>query len=153
MYIKGTVTNLGPNNVSLDLDVNAVWIYNSSKKLVWTYPEEVFDMGFGPGIEGRWIDLGPYCSAGLVSLWKFRTDWPDVPKEPCKYSIDEATVNWNISGLRTVTTRFSGITRIQTVYDDHYLPEDQYTLVWKPTLRLGGQRETLSETIPFTITM
>jgi hypothetical protein len=89
MYIKGTVTNLTPYNVSLDIDVNAIWVYNSSGKLVWTYPKEVFAMGFGPGIADRWINLGPYCSAGIVSLWKYRTDWPDVPKEgPCKYSID-----------------------------------------------------------------
>lgn len=158
MHIKSTVTNLSPYNVSLDFDVNAIWIYNSSGKKVWTYPERIFFIGLGPGIDNLWIDLGPYCSAGLASLWKYRSDWPDVPKEPCKYSIDDATVNWNMTGLHTVTTRYPGHTSTRIVYDDHYLPEGEYTLVWKPTLRLGsqwewgGQQETLSETIPFTIT-
>jgi hypothetical protein len=57
-----------------------------------------------------------------------------------------------MTGLHTVTIRYPGYTETRIVYDDHHLPEDQYTLIWKPTLRLNGQQETLSETIPFTIT-
>lgn len=165
IHFKSTVTNLTPRNISLDFDVNVIWIVNSTGERVWMYPEHKFRIPHDPWTEGLWLGLGPYGSAGVVSLWKYRQCLTLENDEiisidsaafyfgdRCSLSIDDATIDWNTTGLHRAIVKVSGNSVSRVFYDNHPVPEGQYTLVWEPSLRLDGYKETISETISFTIT-
>lgn len=134
VHFKATLTNLTPNYLALNLDFYAFYIENSSRSnsMVWTYPEYMHAAGFGPGPPSTQLFLAP-------NETKTGGQWSGA--------------DWNMTGLHDVTTRYPGYTSTRTVYDDHLVPEGQYTLRWDTAIYNNDKGDNTSEqTITFKIT-
>lgn len=130
VYIKATATNLKPMNVSLTIDASMIWIVNSTGKRIWAYPESTFIGGLG-STPVNWIELGPEETISLA--------W--------------ATTDWNMTGLQEVRKTLVDRISIQAIYNDHPVPEGQYSLIWAPQFRIQGssQSDYLEDVISFII--
>jgi hypothetical protein len=131
VHIRGTLTNLTPDNMSLTIWEASTGIIYGDEKRVWEYPEGFFQLFLAPPpIEE--IDLKP---GETISL-----GW--------------ATADWNMTGLHR-TIKSSG-ERSRVLYDGFPVPEGQYYLTWKPEfwLRVDDHLHTerIDDAIPFTIT-
>ncbi|MCL4435851.1 MAG: hypothetical protein M1503_01510 [Thaumarchaeota archaeon] len=131
MHVKGTVTNLTPDDVTIRIDNALIWVENITGATVWIYPESNAAVIIGPPT----IDS--------INIGRGET-----------VQINLATVDWNLTGVHTVTTKESNIINIRAVYDEKPLPQGEYRLVWWPrfTLWEGPQMNRIEDTIPFTIT-
>ncbi|OHE56370.1 MAG: hypothetical protein A3K61_06480 [Thaumarchaeota archaeon RBG_16_49_8] len=131
MHVKGTVTNLTPQDVTIQIENALIWVKNSTGETVWIYPESNAAVLIGPPTRDS-LNIG----RGETVL------------------INLATADWNLTGVHTVTTKESNIIHVRAVYDEKPLPEGEYTLVWWPrfTLWEGPQTERIEDTVPFTIT-
>jgi hypothetical protein len=131
VHIRGTLTNLTPDNISLSVWEATTTIIDEKRKNVWRNPEWDFLPGLGPPpIEE--VDLRPKETRSL--------DW--------------ATADWNMTGLhRTIK---SSAERSRVLYNDSPVPEGQYDLLWRPEFwfRVNNQLqiEEIEDTISFTIT-
>ncbi len=131
MHVKGTVTNLTPDDMTIQVENALIWVKNSTGETVWIYPESNAAVIIGPPTMDS-INIGRGETA-LINL---------------------ATTSWNLNGVHTVTTKESNIINIRAAYDEKPLPEGKYTLVWQPkfTLWEGPRMDRIEDTIPFTIT-
>ena len=134
VHFKATLTNLTPDYLALKLDFYAFYIENSSRSnsMVWTYPEYMRAAGFGPGPPSMQLFLAP-------GETKTGGQWSGA--------------DWNMKGLHVVTQQFPGFTRVSAAYDDHLVPEGQYTLRWDASIYINEKGDYTSEqAINFTIT-
>jgi hypothetical protein len=131
VHIKGTLTNLTPNNISLSIswDASTTIVYEKEEKPVWVNPEGFFHLFLAPPPMED-VDLKPGETLSL--RW--------------------VTVDWNMTGLHRSIQ--SGKSRV--VYDDALVPEGQYYLLWSPMFTLNNVEnhpyERIEDTISFTIT-
>jgi hypothetical protein len=126
VHIKATLTNLTPDYLTLDFDYYTFDISNNIfHDIVWTYPEYMWGVALAPG-----------PSTQIV-----------IPPGETKTGGQWSGADWNMKGLHLATNG-------ETVYyDDHFVPEGQYTLRWETRLRIrdkGG--DGTEEQISFIIT-
>lgn len=132
VHIKSTITSLSPRNLSLFLDAPVVKVLNSTGEAVWIYPEGLYGPMIGPFPEYRFT-LAP-GETKTIDQWM--------------------TTDWNMIGLNISTTRFLGGSRSRIYYEDHFVPDGQYTLILPASICTFNGRggEYINEKITFTIT-
>jgi len=129
VHIKATITNITPDDLSLELINSLPKIENISRWAVWMYPEHMFAGGLGAIIE---------------------YDFHLSPGETL--TLDHMTVDWNQVGLHVVTTELPGSFKLTVYHDDNPVPEGQYTLLWPAYIKYyRGDGESINEKIDFTI--
>lgn len=125
VHIKTTITNLTPNNRSINFGGSLVYVRNNTKT-VWVYPELMFSQGLGP-LPGSEIDLLP----GEIKILK---KW--------------MTADWNMIGLHYTSEndKYNDYFVPEGQYTVKWPTEigydDSKTMHW----------ESIEEEIPFTIT-
>lgn len=136
VHIKTIITNLTPKNMSFIFEAPVIKVLNSTEQAVWTYPEGVYGSGFGPATVSR------------LNLLSGET----------KIIEEYMSSDWNMTGLHMITTKVSGGSHSELYYNDHFVPEGQYTIVW-PTGIIYYEEdverttvEYINEIISFTIT-
>lgn len=130
VHIKGTLTNLTPNNISLTIsEASTTIIHEKEEKAVWMNPEGYYQLFLAPPpMEEVNLKPGETLSLGWTSA------------------------DWNMTGLHKSIQ--SGRNRV--VYDDSPVPEGQYYLSWRPMFTLSNVEnhpyERIEDTTSFKIT-
>lgn len=133
VHIKGTFTNISPDNITLWLNYYEIRIRNRSDNSVWVYPEYLFVPALGPG--------PPYIQFTLS---------PGETKTGGNWS----TVDWNMVGLHLTLNAEGRLVYPYVLHDNDYVPSGQYTLMWRINLQSinDNKGDNFEEEIPFTIT-
>ena len=127
VHIKATFTNISPEEIKIDLNTGSIFrIMNTSDLSVWTYPEYMWYAFLAPNPPVIHLTLSP-GETKTEGYWSI--------------------VDWNMTGL----VYESGY---RNVYNDHLVPEGQYTLIWFtiPYNPSTDKTDLIHEEIPFTIT-
>lgn len=127
VHIKATLTNLTPDYLTLDFYSYLFDILNSSRDIVWTHPEYMWNAGIGPPPETQIV----------------------IPPGETKTGGEWSTADWNMKGLHFA--KGGG----PVYYDDHFVPEGQYTLMWDANIHNRSNDkydQPYLQTISFTIT-
>ena len=134
VHIKTTITNLTPNDWSFNIGGSIIEVRNSTKP-VWTYPENVYFSFLAPW-PGSEIDLLP-GETKIIENW-MTADWNMKGLHHSSGNIMDYWLPWNSTG----------ISLIGNFYNDYFVSEGQYTVIWYTLADLGDTRIE----IPFTIT-
>jgi hypothetical protein len=129
VHIRVTVTNRSPTEVSLQL-YPSILIYNESEKAIWAYPQ---------------IDF--YDAAGYPILRGPSTPIPLKLSPTETATIDELTKDWNLTGLHIDSVSAPGFSQSKILYDDHPVPEGQYTAALKLFIGVQEGSRTTSQLI------
>jgi hypothetical protein len=137
VHFKGTLTNLTPNRIALQMEFPSVRIRNS--RTVVTYP----------GSPSVWMKPRVGILGGLGNTW-----FDDVTVEAGEtVTVDMFTADWNMTGIHGEHSSLSGVSSAWVAYDDHPVPPDLYNATWNARMRiLDRWDEEVAITIPFKIT-
>jgi hypothetical protein len=126
VQIRATATNLTPNSITFPLDQNLLKVVNGTGRTVWVLPERSFVGGLGfPPPSDEPMSLAP-GETKRIGRW--------------------SSADWNMTGIRPPPW-LPG----ETLYEDHVVPEGEYTVVWQIEVYYS-EPTGVSDEIPFTIT-
>jgi hypothetical protein len=137
VHVKGSLTNLTPSRIVLQMEVPSIRIRNSST--VVTYP----------GSPSVWMKPEVGILGGLGNTW-----FDDITVEAGEtVTIEMFTADWNMTGIHGEHSGLSGVSSAWAAYDDHPVPPGLYNATWNARMTIWDRwDEEVDLTIPFEVT-